>query len=128
MEADGLNHYEILVWCISKHLHDFIISLRSRFGSIKPVFYWSACTNESERSCIYVLRGFNFVFFYYFSVGYVNHSAHNLHGLRCSSSLNTSISVGNYYVLHLSCARLLSYWCTPSNHRLSSLACCYIKR
>ena len=24
-------------------------------------------------------------------------SAHNLHGLRCSSSLNTSISVGNYY-------------------------------
>ena len=26
-------------------------------------------------------------------------SAHNLHGLRCSSSWNTSISVGNYYVL-----------------------------
>jgi hypothetical protein len=25
-------------------------------------------------------------------------SAHNLHGLRCSSSLNTSISVGNYYL------------------------------
>jgi hypothetical protein len=25
-------------------------------------------------------------------------SAHNLHGLRCSSSFNTSISVGNYYV------------------------------
>ena len=28
-------------------------------------------------------------------------SAHNLHGLRCSSSLNTSISVGNYYLPHI---------------------------
>jgi hypothetical protein len=28
-------------------------------------------------------------------------SVHNLHGLRCSSSLNTSISVGNYYIYNL---------------------------
>jgi hypothetical protein len=29
---------------------------------------------------------------------HVNRYAHNLHGLRCSSSLNTSISVGDYYI------------------------------
>ena len=30
-------------------------------------------------------------------------SGHNLHGLRCSFSLNTSISVGNYYRFHKIC-------------------------
>jgi hypothetical protein len=36
--------------------------------------------------------------YFYSCFEHVDRYAHNLHGLRCSSSLNTSISVGNYYI------------------------------